>query len=243
MKKTKNTGGWYSIGATVWLALLVVGLGSPSTAAVELAEASSGPSSRYAIPTGADTLALAFRHESHGEIGCATCHRTGTATARALMSCAGCHHEGVTYSECARCHNPGEFEPGTVVIEQTFQLSVAEPKTVELRFEHRPHLPLGCAQCHGTGRGVQVARECSTCHENHHRPEADCRTCHALPTGGAHRPAVHTVTCTAAGCHQVEAVVYRGELDNRYLCLVCHEDRRSHEPFGVCGDCHMVDGV
>jgi hypothetical protein len=243
MKMTTN---WYSIPAPVRLAPLIVILacafGAASGAAIVRAGTGVGAGARHAALARADTLPLAFRHESHGELECETCHRTGRATARGLMPCAGCHHEEVTFSECARCHNPGEFEPGAVVVEQSFQLTVADQKTANLTFEHRPHLPLGCAECHGTGGGVRVDRECSTCHENHHRPEANCRACHVLPQGDAHRPAVHTTTCTTTGCHGVAAVVYRGELDNRYLCLVCHEDRRRHEPFGVCTNCHMVDG-
>lgn len=219
-------------------AILLTALGGAGTVLGASAAGSAEPLAVTLRAERADTLA--FRHESHGSLDCETCHRTGSATVRGGVACADCHHDAVPYSECARCHSPGGIRPGPEAVGQEFELSVGEATTRTLTFDHGPHFTLDCDECHGTAGRVGVARGCETCHDEHHRPSADCWACHELPREEAHRIEPHRATCAASGCHSEWAVEYGEGMDTRELCLICHGDRRDHEPGFVCANCHLV---
>lgn len=109
------------------------------------------------------TRTMAFAHERHGTIACATCH--GADAKRALTTtCASCHanHHTPT-ANCAGCHTTAAT------------MTVAHNRTVHD----------GCAKCHTdpTVAALPATRPvCLACHtaQREHYPTRDCATCHAL---------------------------------------------------------------
>jgi hypothetical protein len=113
------------------------------------------------------------------------------------------------------------------------------PRRRLLPFDHEDHERVGCRDCHQTP--VTLApRECSTCHVDHHRPDAACTQCHVLPDAAVHGLEVH-LTCSGSGCHSA-ATAQRPVL-SRTFCLTCHAEQQDHYPGGNCSDCHMTPGI
>lgn len=186
---------------------------------------------------------LRFRHENHAALECTECHATGEATSASRQQwCADCHHVSARPGECGRCHGAARLAGGTIPVLHAFRLSVGEPKSRRLTFEHSTHSELACAECHTGGDPTRLGRSCGSCHEPHHRPEADCMECHAEPQAGAHSEAVHRLGCGGAGCHVFTALEQVEAGGTRNACLVCHQAQRDHEPGGLCGKCHLLGG-
>jgi hypothetical protein len=80
---------------------------------------------------------------------------------------------------------------------------------------------------------------CSTCHEQHHQPTANCTTCHVTPAEGAHTRQAH-LGCTGAGCHSGATPAIMEAPRTRQLCLACHTDRAVNHKPGNCADCHTL---
>jgi len=232
----------------------------PGPAATVAAEAAASedetPERRY-LPDELrrSTRAESFPHEAHVELGCRVCHETprghtvhaslrcaechrasGLATRQSLTpaECQACHHDPARNLPCTRCHGaPG---PGTT--EQRFRLGVwPAARTRALPFDHALHASLDCATCHQDRPSMAFTRTCGSCHENHHRADARCVTCHAEPAAGAHDLQAH-LTCTGAGCHtapDVEAIN-----DRQAVCLVCHRRQEEHGGGRECVNCHTM---
>lgn len=186
--------------------------------------------------------ALDFRHAQHRDVECSTCHQTtqshGAVVISSFAECRDCHHTAPVAQPCTRCHErDGLAQPYRVT--QTVRMSVApRPQTRDLPFDHRQHLTEACSACHVPGPAQRAADiSCQSCHEQHHRPTADCRACHQAPPAGAHAMRSH-VTCTGAGCHQ--PAPFDGAPQTRQVCLSCHTDLASHMPGRNCVDCHVV---
>lgn len=185
-----------------------------------------------------------FIHEDHGSIVCADCHANGRATSAANGAwCASCHHVEVAVTECERCHDTGELipEPGRTLV--TFNLSVGEPRTRSLTFDHEPHGDLGCGECHSGGAELVILRDCASCHIEHHQAGSRCTACHSEPPVTAHPEEVHLdlAGCGAAGCHVSEGLDYAAMADPRNLCLSCHFAQIDHEPGPPCAECHIPE--
>jgi hypothetical protein len=181
----------------------------------------------------------AFRHEIHRSVACGDCHRADERhrdlrrwTAR---DCEACHHGDATPAGCTSCHNRSDFAPARLT-PTPMALSVwGESRVRDLVFEHERHTAVGCLDCHRGGMRV-TAEHCSTCHLDHHRPEAECARCHLPPEPQTHNLAAH-LTCGGAGCHSTEAT--RRPMQSRSSCLVCHTDQREHRPGRDCVACHI----
>ncbi|MDH3733850.1 MAG: hypothetical protein OEU54_09970 [Gemmatimonadota bacterium] len=186
-----------------------------------------------------------FQHDEHSTFVCDDCHGSGQATTAANRQwCAGCHHVEVGLSGCDRCHVPAELTPEPLRQLVTFRLSVVEPTTRSLTFDHDLHGEVECADCHTGGAELLVRQECTACHVEHHQRGVECTACHAEPTTTAHPPEVHRdlAGCGAAGCHVSEGLDYAGLVDERNLCISCHVAQREHEPAQPCADCHILSG-
>lgn len=185
-----------------------------------------------------------FPHSRHANLACLTCHKTreghGGLTFAPPRGCQLCHHDAPSTNVCATCHTADEQAVARVVpVAITVRTSASRQRQV--RFEHGKHGSLRCVECHSTPVTLEPAaavRQCSSCHESHHRPAGQCATCHA--GGDPHNshatlPDAHTA-CDA--CH-VEKVV--GMLTpDRALCLTCHAEQAQHQPGQECSTCHLL---
>ncbi len=204
---------------------LLLGLGLAAFSVVEPAEAQR------------------FRHESHAAVACNDCHANGLRTSPTNSGwCAACHHESASVATCGRCHDVDRLIPEPARRLVTFRLSVGEPRTRSLTFDHEPHRTLGCASCHTGGAALRVERECTSCHVEHHGAGARCVACHAEPPVTAHPAEVHLelAGCGAAGCHVSEGLDYAAMADERNLCLSCHVAQVEHEVPRPCAECHIL---
>lgn len=80
-------------------------------------------------------------------------------------------------------------------------------------------------------------RPCGSCHQDHHRPDARCQSCHTQPPASAHGVQAH-VSCSGSGCHDAPDVDAMAQ--TRAVCLVCHQAQENHEVGRECADCHQV---
>jgi hypothetical protein len=176
-------------------------------------------------------------HARHASTPCGECHgATGTGTGATLTKadCQACHHRADPPRDCERCHAAGEM---AAPIGVAARLTVAG-RTHErgLEFAHSRHSDRLCADCHALPE-VMPVRSCASCHEHHHRQDADCTTCHVKPAADSHDLNAHR-TCGGSGCHDNVSFL---ELPlTRPVCLACHTEQRDHEPARECADCHLV---
>jgi len=182
-----------------------------------------------------------FEHARHNALSCTTCHSTraghGDLRTSVARDCQGCHHDNPAYArDCARCHTAAELG-GAKQLPTLFALTVLpQPATRPLPFAHARHDSLECGTCHAAGKQKKVARDCASCHANHHTAEATCASCHP-PARTTHTREVHATGCATSGCHDRE----RGVAVNpvRATCLACHAEQREHKPDRECAPCHL----
>lgn len=158
-------------------------------------------------------------------------------TIRTAEDCAACHHAPTQPYTCADCHAPSGLQ-GVLPVGSPMALTVwDEPRSRDLPFDHTLHEGLECQECHTGPVLMAVETTCAQCHEEHHRPAAECARCHVPAEPGVHGLEVH-LTCSSAGCH-ADAAGERPTL-SRTLCVACHADQRDHEPGLECQTCHMI---
>jgi hypothetical protein len=184
---------------------------------------------------------IVFQHGQHRGVDCAACHESvtthGQVTIASFTQCQQCHHTAPVAQPCTRCHDQRELTT-TYRHPQTIRLSVAQPVTRRLPFDHRAHQTETCTACHGPTLDRSAATvSCNSCHESHHRPNTDCRACHLPPRPGAHTARAH-LTCAGSGCHA--PVPFQGVPRTRQLCLSCHQTLADHMPGRNCIDCHAL---
>jgi nitrate/TMAO reductase-like tetraheme cytochrome c subunit len=213
------------------------GNGAPWALLVKNGEdAGARPSPPDTVPT-----PRPFLHREHEAVSCVECHGTadehGVVTVRTARECAACHHDPARPYDCADCHGPDQLAPPREVVWPVHLTVWDEPRDRTFAFQHELHEGLECQECHTGPTLLAVEQECAACHDDHHRPEAECSQCHAPAEPGIHGLEVH-LTCTSSGCHAGTA----GERPalSRTLCLTCHVEQEDHEPGLSCHECHMV---
>jgi hypothetical protein len=107
-------------------------------------------------------------------------------------------------------------------------------------FDHRFHSDEECSQCHRRAPLLAASARCAECHDDHHRPEADCSACHAADDVAAHGADVHR-GCAGSGCHEDPRVLALPF--SRPVCLVCHSAQVNHQPGRGCEECHVTGGA
>jgi hypothetical protein len=188
-----------------------------------------------------------FSHRRHRNISCQTCHDTsdrhGGLLVRTRAECMACHHRvSPPPAPCAACHRPREID-GQRTRSTPMNMTVWDgPRTRTLPFDHAWHRAVACRDCHTRPPSFAVGVTCNACHEQHHRPEADCMLCH-VPVNGTVHPREAHLTCTAAGCHQERTIAALPQPATRNVCLACHQDMIDHEPGRDCAQCHMIRPV
>jgi len=171
---------------------------------------------------------LRFEHSVHvgARLPCTRCHTSfdahGDFRLASRADCQSCHHAGAI--ECSNCH------ANETALDDVLALPTGD-------FEHGKHLTSGlaCETCHGPAADAR----CETCHDAHHRAEADCSSCHRDGAQALHTVSVHTTPCTMCHGDRVSAV----EAWSRSVCQSCHADRRGHFPNAECRDCHAVPAM
>lgn len=181
-------------------------------------------------------------HVSHASVSCTDCHGVpaeyATLSVRSRAECMSCHHDPDRSRVCSQCHASPLRE--ALSVPATLRMSVwSRERARDLRFEHESHEGLECGSCHGEPPENAVTRGCASCHEEHHRPEARCGSCHQTTEGEHHGQEVHE-GCGGGGCHQDPAV--NALPATRPLCLVCHEEQTEHHRGEVCTSCHFLSG-
>jgi hypothetical protein len=193
----------------------------------------------------ADTTRPApFSHGDHRRQGCASCHssrvRHGQLRIRGAADCQQCHHTGPGRDQCVSCHDAADRAPPLSRLQRSFGLQVSGRQvTRSIPFPHERHTAVpSCLVCHSNVRTrAPDGADCALCHQPHHRPEANCRTCHGAANARAvHRAAAHP-NCANSQCHGSRAPAITG---SRQACLLCHTERESHMPGMVCSQCHDV---
>jgi nitrate/TMAO reductase-like tetraheme cytochrome c subunit len=185
--------------------------------------------------------AIRFQHGQHQNVDCAACHDTtrthGAIAIASFAECRSCHHTPPVSVTCTNCHERGELGR-QYRLPQRMVIANRPAQTRQLPFDHGPHAGESCNACHTPGLTQSAANvTCTSCHQQHHRPEADCRACHQTPAPTAHTVAAHA-TCTGAGCHT--AMPFQGVPRSRQVCLSCHTDLVTHMPGRNCTDCHAL---
>jgi len=185
-----------------------------------------------------------FSHGDHRRQGCASCHssriRHGQLRVRSAADCQQCHHTGPGRDQCASCHSATDRAQPLSRLQRSFRLQVSGRQVMRsIPFPHERHAAVpSCLVCHSNARTrAPDGADCALCHRPHHRPEANCRTCHGAANPRAvHRAAAHP-NCASSQCHGTRAPVITG---SRQACLLCHPERESHMPGMVCSQCHNV---
>jgi hypothetical protein len=184
-----------------------------------------------------------FSHGDHRRESCASCHssrvRHGELLIRSAADCQRCHHFGPGRENCTSCHRRSLAGPSNRDETRTFQL-VASGRSVSRRigFDHARHAEISCARCHSEPLSrAPATADCSSCHAAHHRPAANCVTCHADANAlTTHRAADHA-TCSSPSCHGARASPATA---SREACLMCHTAQTRHMPGRLCDQCHRV---
>ena len=187
-----------------------------------------------------------FRHGRHESLECRSCHvstqRHGATTVRTLQECRSCHHREPVALNCVTCHTVQELRGVGGPVQRTFDMRIgSQDRPVRvLAFEHAAHVDAECSTCHTGGLAMTPTMTgCQGCHEEHHRPTANCTSCHATPPAGVHDRNAH-FGCAGAGCHENAAAAIAEAPRTRALCLSCHTDMAvGHQP-GNCADCHRL---
>lgn len=183
-----------------------------------------------------------FPHSRHDALECQKCHDNSTRHATLTMTdqatCMSCHHGAEAGVDCATCHS-GSERPARKTV-QTRMTLAGTALARRLPFDHQRHGDVPCATCHASSGAVSAGAQCASCHEDHHRPEAECVTCHNTPKPTAHSLEVHAArTCEGSGCHGSRGVTTLN-LQQRNVCLSCHQDQQAHYPDDTCASCHKL---
>ncbi|CAN5616853.1 hypothetical protein BH23GEM9_BH23GEM9_33750 [soil metagenome] len=183
---------------------------------------------------------LRFQHAQHRGVQCTACHETvrthGAVVIASFAECRQCHHTAPVAQPCTRCHEQNELRQ-PYRLPQAVRLAGRPPRTRNLPFNHAQHLTESCSACHTQGVAMSASNvTCNSCHQQHHRPNAQCMACHETPAANAHTTRAH-LTCAGSGCHQPP---FQGVPRTREVCLSCHTDMVDHMPRRNCMDCHAL---
>lgn len=184
-----------------------------------------------------------FRHAQHRDVDCLECHamgnRHGALKITGLQDCRQCHHTQPVANRCTRCHTERGYAGRTYAVSQRLHFSAGPDVQRTLSFDHTRHQQLACSECHSGSPDLSAATiTCDRCHDSHHRPDANCASCHAQAPRSAHpSQQVHT-SCTTSGCH--ERLPLNDISWTRNLCLVCHQSMTDHRPGRNCVACHTL---
>jgi NapC/NirT cytochrome c family, N-terminal region len=189
-----------------------------------------------------------FKHSKHRDLACTACHSAtgaehGALLVRTKLECESCHHGADprgngTAVACTTCHSSADLARAPAQQAVDVKMSVYRvPKSRTLPFKHAWHSSQECTTCHVTRVTLAVARNCASCHEDHHVGTSACITCHAGAKEAHKRQDVHQ-GCAGSGCHEDRSTLRLTATRN--VCLTCHNDRVNHKIGRECAKCHGV---
>ncbi len=192
----------------------------------------------------ADTSQAAVRpfdHARHERVACTQCHGTGAQHRQVLVrnatDCAACHHDPARARACTTCHaNPPAPRELSVAVRAT---ASPAPRARTMPFPHQRHAAVQCGECHREGARLTPTRACGSCHDRHHRADANCSGCHRGDNRTAHDAAAH-LGCAGSACHA--PAVAPKVWPTRTLCVTCHPAQKEHAVGGQCAACHEIPG-
>lgn len=202
----------------------------------------------------------AFPHSEHRSIECTNCHETVPShTTHVGIRCTYCHTipeqfaalQVLTDQECMTCHHGPDHGYSCETCHKTADVtevaSITKPillpgweeaRPRQMSFSHENHITQRCEDCHLAPPSADNVVDCTACHEDHHRIEATCSSCHLPADSAVHREQAH-LGCSGSGCH-VDTDVSAFP-PSRTVCLVCHADKVDHEPQKQdCAQCHAI---
>lgn len=175
---------------------------------------------------------LRFRHATHDQAPCASCHRVqgNEVVSVGHAACTGCHAEDFgsrTPRVCMACHT--SIEPWRKLI-----VDRLPPPSTEFgaALDHGKH-PQPCAQCHTLTTQTHELRPprghlaCSSCHA---KELANCAMCH---TAGVQ--AERDITRRGAAWSVRERFTHRTHTG---ACADCHKDPMTPPAKASCAPCH-----
>ena len=194
-------------------------------------------------------------HTAHYQAlgGCQTCHPNpqtvhhGTATARPLADCAGCHDGGIASApaghgaygtNCASCHSGMDRPSG-----DCSSCHVGRTGTTTPQITYTNTLACADAGCHGKvvnhGATPISAAPCSTCHTAHYQALGGCQTCHPNPQTVHHGTATARPLADCAGCH--DGGIASAKVSHAvFACSICHSGMGHPSVPAVCSQCHVA---
>jgi len=185
-----------------------------------------------------------FRHKQHETLACASCHSAkkthGQVTFSRPDGCLTCHHAAEQRVACVDCHSRARLPSRVAAVAMSLSVRTA-PLERSLSFRHDDHGKLNCRDCHTASNRLAVARDCASCHAQHHTAASTCVTCHTEPSAAVRaqhpREATHA-GCGGTGCHTDAAVLALPPANS--LCLACHGEQAQHKVGRECVACHAV---
>ncbi len=187
---------------------------------------------------------------------CSTCHPApetyhhGTATARPLDDCAGCHngviaraptgHSGYG-ATCTSCHTGMNRPSGDCAT-----CHIGKPGTTAPQITFTNNVACGDAACHGkvtnhSGTPISAAA-CSTCHTAHYQTLGSCESCHPQPQTFHHGTAAARPLADCSGCHD-GGIATAKTSHAGVACSVCHAGMGKPTVPAVCAQCHLAKKV
>ncbi|HEY0996683.1 MAG TPA: hypothetical protein VGD77_11885 [Gemmatimonadaceae bacterium] len=196
----------------------------------------------FAVAWLADTgqaAARPFDHARHERLSCTQCHGTGArhrqVLVRSAADCAACHHDAGRARPCTTCHAALPAPREVTVAVRATASPAARARTMPV--PHQRHAQVRCTECHREGPFLAPARACGSCHDRHHRADADCAGCHRAENQARHDAASH-LGCAGAACHAT--ALAPKVWPTRTLCLTCHPAQKEHAVGGQCAACHEI---
>ena len=184
-----------------------------------------------------------FSHQRHRRLACLTCHdlraRGRTLTFEAPRGCQICHHQRPAASNCSNCHQVSELaDPRPVTVQVAVFRHSLRPRQVD--FDHSSHPEVACVKCHQAPVSLAPTPEaagCKGCHDDHHRVDRDCATCHRT---AQILPAHDSLVDPHLACNLCHASTTVAALTpSRSFCLACHDPKVNHYAPKECTVCHL----
>ncbi len=186
-----------------------------------------------------------FPHSRHVKLACLECHQTGSGHGRLTFEpprgCAICHHEALTQTPCASCHQTQEYSAAKQIT-VTVQVDGHQPNPRTVEFFHARHEARPCLECHSTPvtRALSTEKaQCRDCHTEHHAADRTCSSCHKIADPKVEHKTLESAHLRCDACHTTTTIEQL--TPTRSLCSTCHVAKAmNHYDARECSVCHFL---